>query len=52
VTNSNLALHTDSDSYHVQDIVGGKLPTYVGELREVQMLLRLDAAGGAFFGRA
>jgi PAS domain S-box-containing protein len=47
---SNLSLDTDADSYHVQDMVVNRLPTYVAELCEMQMLLHIDAAGGAFSG--
>jgi len=47
---SNLALDTDADSYHVEEVVVGKLPAYVGELCEMQTLLHADAAGGAFSG--
>jgi len=47
---SNLSLDTDADSYHVQDMVLNRLPTYVAELCEMQMLLHIDAGGGAFSG--
>jgi PAS domain S-box-containing protein len=45
---SNLALDTEPDSYHVEDVVVSKLPIYFAELCEMQMLLHLDAAGGTF----
>ena len=47
---SNLSLDPDADSYHVQDMVANRLPTYVAELCEMQMLLHIDARGGAFSG--
>jgi PAS domain S-box-containing protein len=47
---SNLSLDTDADSYHAEDVVVGKLPAYIAELCEMQMLLHVDAAGGPFAG--
>jgi methyl-accepting chemotaxis protein len=41
---SNLTLDPDLDTYYVQDIVVGKLPTLLGQLGEAQRLSR-DAAG-------
>jgi PAS domain S-box-containing protein len=45
---SNLSLDTQPDSYHVEDIVVSKLPMYLAELCEMQMLLHVDAAGSSF----
>lgn len=47
---SNLALDTAADSYHVADVVVDKLPIYVAGLCEMQMLLHADTAGGPFAG--
>jgi signal transduction histidine kinase len=41
---SNLTLDPDLDTYYVQDIVVGKLPTFLGHLGEGQRLLREAAA--------
>jgi signal transduction histidine kinase len=41
---SNLTLDPDLDTYYVQDIVVGKLPTFLGHLGEAQRLLREAAA--------
>jgi PAS domain S-box-containing protein len=48
---SNLALDTQPDSYHVENVVVSKLPSYLAELCEMQMLLHLDAAGGTSPGK-
>jgi signal transduction histidine kinase len=37
---SNLTLDPDLDTYYMQDIVVGKLPTFLGHLGEAQRLLR------------
>ena len=49
-TNSNLTLDPDLDTYYVQDIVVGKLPTFLGHLGEAQRLLREAAAPAAGHG--
>lgn len=41
---SNLALDPDLDSYHVQDLVARKLPAFLGQLGEIQMLFHEAAA--------
>jgi signal transduction histidine kinase len=43
--NSNLALDPDLDTYYLQDVVTSKLPIFLGQLGELQTLLRrMDAA--------
>jgi HAMP domain-containing protein len=44
---SNLTLDPDLDTYYVQDIVVGKLPTLLGQLGEAQILFREAAGAGA-----
>ncbi len=41
--NSNLTLDPDLDSYYLQDTIANKLPTLLGQLGEVQMLLSASA---------
>jgi signal transduction histidine kinase len=43
---SNLALDPDLDSYHIQDLVTRKLPEFLSQLGEVQILSREAAAAG------
>jgi PAS domain S-box-containing protein len=47
---SNLALDTELDSYHMQTIVIGTMPTYVDRLCQLQTLLLADAGRGPFAG--
>jgi signal transduction histidine kinase len=44
---SNLTLDPDLDTYYVQDIVVGKLPTLLGQLGEAQILFRGAPGAGA-----
>jgi signal transduction histidine kinase len=43
---SNLALDPDLDTYHIQDLVTRKLPEFLSQLGEVQILSRNAAATG------
>jgi signal transduction histidine kinase len=43
---SNLALDPDLDSYHIQDLVTRKLPEFLNQLGEVQILSRAAAEAG------
>jgi signal transduction histidine kinase len=44
---SNLALDPDLDSYHVQDLITRKLPTFLRQLSELQASLRTAATAPA-----
>jgi hypothetical protein len=44
---SNLTLDPDLDSYYVQDIVVTKMPTLLGQVGELQSLLRISSLVGS-----
>jgi len=43
---SNLTLDPDLDTYYLQDVITTKLPAFIGELSELQILSREAAASG------
>jgi signal transduction histidine kinase len=47
---SNLTLDPDLDTYYLQDIVVGKLPTLLGQLGEARRIIREVMAAGALSG--
>src|SRR5262249_26438628 len=47
---SNLTLDPDLDTYYLQDIVVGKLPTLLGQFGEAQRIFREVMAAGALSG--